>query len=321
MGEGIVNTAFHLLPQSASTAAGRYDLLLLAEFLLISFVALGVFLLILYFSVRYRKNSTADRSQPPRRGIGIETAWIVIPLLLFLGTFAWAAYDYALRYRIPSDAAPIFVVAKQWMWKLEHPEGRREIDELHVPLGQPVRLVMTSQDVIHSFFVPAFRIKQDVVPGRYTTVWFTPTQTGEFHLFCAEYCGTDHAVMRGRIVVMRPGEYAAWLRSGDTQQGIAARGFELYRRYGCSGCHEAGSSVHAPDLHGLLGSIVHLQDGRTLVADETYVRDSVLLPKRDVAAGYEPIMPSFAGQISEEDLLDIIEYLRSTVGSDARTGK
>ena len=322
-----MNPAFHLFPQSASTSAAHYDTLFLALILLIGFVAFAVTLLIVYFSIRYRKDSRADRSHAPVRGRRIEIVWTVIPLLLFLGTFAWAAYDYAQLYREPPNAMPVFVVAKQWMWKLEHANGRREIDELHVPLGQPVRLVMTSQDVIHSFFVPAFRIKQDVVPGRYTTLWFTPTKTGEFHLFCAEYCGTDHAGMRGRIVVMQPSEFAAWLQTGNTgntsntQSGMAARGFELYRRYGCSGCHEAQSSVHAPDLHGLLGRTVHLSDGRTLVADEAYVRDAVLLPKKDVVAGYEPIMPSFAGQISEEDLLAIIEYIRSTGDEHARTGQ
>ncbi len=316
-----MNPAFHLFPDSASSAAARYDTLFLALVLLLGLVALSVSFLIVYFSIRYRRNSRADRRHAPTRGLPIEVAWTVIPLLLFLVLFAWAAYDYSRLYRPPADAMPIFVVAKQWMWKLEHSNGRREIDELHVPLGQPVRLVMTSQDVIHSFFVPAFRIKQDVLPGRYTTIWFTPTKAGEFHLFCAEYCGTNHAGMRGRIVVMPPAQFAAWLQAGATQPGMAARGFELYRRYGCSGCHEAGSSVHAPDLHGLLGRRVHLQDGRTIVADEAYVRDSVLLPKKDVVAGYEPIMPSFAGQIGEEDLLAIIEYLRSTGGSNASTGR
>ncbi|WP_292935097.1 cytochrome c oxidase subunit II [Noviherbaspirillum sp.] len=316
-----MNSSFHLLPQSASTAAARYDSLALALFILIGFVAFAVTVLIVYFSIRYRKGSRADRSHAPARGRRIEIAWTVIPLLLFLGTFAWAAYDYAQLYREPPNAMPVFVVAKQWMWKLEHANGRREIDELHVPLGQPVQLVMTSQDVIHSFFVPAFRIKQDVLPGRYTTIWFTPTQTGEFHLFCAEYCGTDHANMRGRIVVMPQSEFAAWLQGGNTQPGMAAHGFELYRRYGCSGCHEAQSSVHAPDLHGLLGRSVHLQDGRTIIADEAYIHDSVLLPKKDVVAGYEPIMPTFAGQISEEELMAIIEYIRSTGGSNARTGQ
>ncbi|KIF79935.1 cytochrome B561 [Noviherbaspirillum autotrophicum] len=315
-----MNGAFHLLPPSASDAAGRYDTLMLVEFLVTGFVALGVAFMIVYFSVRYRRDSDADRSAAPAGGRKLEIAWIAIPLLLFLCAFAWAAYDYARLYRDPPGAMPVFVVAKQWMWKLEHANGRREIDELHLPLGQPVKLVMTSQDVIHSFYVPAFRIKQDVVPGRYTTISFTPTEAGEFHLFCAEYCGTEHAAMRGRVVVMRPDQFAAWLQQGDAREGMAARGFALYRRYGCSGCHEAQSSVHAPDLHGLLGRTVHLQDGRSLVADEAYVRDSVLLPKKEVVAGYAPIMPSFAGQIAEEDLLAIIEYLRSTGGGDARAG-
>ncbi|RZI44021.1 cytochrome c oxidase subunit II [Herbaspirillum sp. HC18] len=313
-----MNTAFHLFPPSASIVAARYDVLFIALILLTGFVAFAVTALIVYFSIRYRAGSRVDRTHAPTKGRRLEVAWSVIPLLLFFGIFAWAAYDYTQLYREPPDAMPVFVVAKQWMWKLEHANGRREIDELHVPLGQPVRLVMTSQDVIHSFFVPAFRIKQDVVPGRYTTIQFTPTEAGEFHLFCAEFCGTSHAGMTGRIVVLRPSEFAAWLQAGDAQPGMAARGFELYRRYGCSGCHEAQSSVHAPDLHGLFGRSVHLSDGRMLIADEAYIRDSVLLPKKDVVAGFEPIMPSFAGQIGEEDLMAIIEYIRSTGGRDAR---
>jgi len=313
-----MNGGFHLLPPAASAAAGRFDHLMLAVLLLIGIAGLSVMALIVYFSIRYRKGSRADRTHAPSQGRRIEEEWTFIPLLLFLAVFGWAAWEYTLLYRARPDAMPVFVVARQWMWKLEHVNGRREIDELHVPLGQPVRLVMTSQDVIHSFYVPAFRIKQDVVPGRYTTLWFTPTKTGEFHLFCAEYCGTDHAAMRGRIVVMHPDEFAAWMQSGQAQPGIAARGFELFRRHGCSGCHAAQSSVHAPDLNALLGRTVHLQDGRSLVADSAYIRDSILLPKKDVVAGYEPVMPSFAGQISEEDLFAIIEYIRSTGDRHAR---
>lgn len=307
-----MNIAFHLLPPSASSAAGRFDTLMLGLMILTGVATFAIAVLIVFFSVRYRKRSSADRSHAPARGRKIEIAWIVTPLLIFLAIYAWAAYDYAFLYRVPDNAIPVFVVAKQWMWKLEHRNGKREISELHVPLGQPVRMVMTSQDVIHSFYVPAFRIKQDVVPGRYTSVWFTPTKTGEFHLFCAEYCGTEHSVMRGKVVVMPPDQYARWLQSGPAQPGIVAHGFELFRRYGCSGCHTAGSSVHAPDLNGLLGRTVHLQDGRSLIADENYIHDSVLLPKKDVVAGYEPVMPSFAGQVSEEDLMAIIEYIRGT---------
>jgi cytochrome c oxidase subunit 2 len=312
-----MNNGFHLLPISASTASGNYDALMLAMFLLTGIATLAVAFLIVFFSIRYRKGSPADRSHAPAKGRRIEIAWTVIPLFIFLCIFVWAAYDYAQLYRAPSDAMPVFVVAKQWMWKLEHANGKREIDELHVPIGKPVRLIMTSQDVIHSFYVPAFRIKQDVVPGRYTSIWFQPTKTGEFHLFCAEYCGTEHSVMRGRIVVMQPSEFAQWLQAGTAHPGIAARGFALFRQYGCSGCHTAGSSVHAPDLNGLIGRIVHLQDGRSLIADENYIRDSILLPKKDVVAGYQPIMPSFAGQISEEDVLAIIEYIRQTGADDA----
>ncbi|SAK45452.1 cytochrome c oxidase subunit II [Caballeronia calidae] len=316
-----MNASFHFFPHSATTASGRYDALFIAQLIVLAAVALAVALLIVIFSIRYRAGSTADRSHAPTSARAVEIAWTVTPLVLFIGTFAWAAYDFTQLYRVPPDAMPVFVVAKQWMWKLEHANGKREIDELHVPVNRPVRIVMTSQDVIHSFYVPDFRIKQDVVPGRYTTIWFTATETGEFHLHCAEYCGTDHAAMGGRIVVMQPGDFAAWLASGNHQPGMAARGFELYRRYGCSGCHEAQSSVHAPDLHGLLGREVHLADGRSLIADEVYIRDSMLLPRKDVVAGYEPIMPSFAGQISEDDILAIIEYIRSTGGDHARASQ
>jgi cytochrome c oxidase subunit II len=305
-----MNTGFHLLPVSASSAAARLDPLALAVLLLTGAVALAVTVLIVVFCVRYRASSDADRSGAPTRNRVLEVFWTVTPLLLFFGIYAWGAIDYARLYQAAPDAMPVFVVAKQWMWKAQHRNGRREVGELHLPLGRPVRLVMTSQDVIHSLFVPAFRIKQDLVPGRYTSIAFTPTVAGEYRLFCAEYCGTEHAMMGGRVVVLPPAEFARWLRAGPSEPGLAARGFALFRRYGCSGCHAAGSSVHAPDLNGLLGRRVHLQDGRELTADEGYVRDSILLPQKDVVAGYQPIMPSFAGQIDEEDLLAIIDYLR-----------
>jgi len=214
--------------------------------------------------------------------------------------------------RTPADALPVQVVAKQWMWKLEHRNGRREINELHVPLGEPVRLVMTSQDVIHSFYVPAFRLKQDVVPGRYTTLAFTATRLGEYHLFCAEYCGSEHSMMTGRIVVMTPAEFARWLAAGPAEPGLAQRGFELYRRHGCSGCHDPQSTVGAPPLEGLIGRTVHLQDGRSLVADENYVRDSILEPRKDIVAGHQPVMPSFAGQLDEEDIAALVAWMRAT---------
>jgi cytochrome c oxidase subunit 2 len=307
-----MDTFFHWIPPAASESAQRFDVLFWSVVAVTGLVALGIFAVMTVFVVRYRHGSGADRDNPPSRNVALEAAWITIPLLLFLAVFAWAAHSYSQLYRAPAGAMPVYVVAKQWMWKLQHANGRREIDELHVPVGQAVRLVMTSQDVIHSFFVPAFRLKQDVVPGRYTTIWFTPTAEGEYHLLCAEYCGTEHAVMKGRIVVMPAAAFSRWLEAGPHEPGLASRGFALFRQYGCSGCHSAQSTVHAPDLDGLIGREVHLADGRTLRADESYVRDSILTPKKDVVAGYAPLMPSFAGQIGEEDIEAIVHYIRST---------
>jgi len=316
-GNGVV-AGFGWLGPAASSAGERTDLLLLVLFVVCGTVALALAVLVVWFSVRYRRGSKADRSNPPSNDWRIETAWTLTPLAIFLGIFAWAAWDYAQLSIVPSDALPIQVLGKQWMWKLDHRNGRREINELHVPLGRAVKLVLASEDAIHSFFVPAFRLKQDVVPGRYTVLWFRPTRLGEFRLFCAEFCGAEHSKMIGRVVVMQPADYARWLESGPLRPGLAARGFELYRSLGCSGCHDERSTVHAPRLQGLLGRVVHLQDGRSLVADENYVRDSVLLPKKDVVAGFDPVMPSFAGQVTEEDLQALIEWVRAT-GSE-RTG-
>ena len=300
---------FRLLREGASSIAQRNDLLFMSMLGLCGLVAVAVAIAMVVFSIRYRHGADVPRGRIGRR-LGIEIAWTVIPLLLFLAVFTWAAHDFIQLYRPPANALPVYVVAKQWMWKLQHRNGKREINELHVPLGQPVHLLMTSQDAIHSFYVPAFRVKQDVVPGRYTGLWFTPTQLGEFRLFCAEYCGAQHSRMLGRIVVMRPAEFAQWLASGVDHPSLAQAGFARFRELGCSGCHAAGSTVHAPSLRGLLGRTVHLQDGRSLVADETYVRDSILLPKKDVVAGFDPVMPSFAGQVSEEDIQALIAYLR-----------
>lgn len=311
---------FHLLPANASTGAARLDSLALCLLLLTGAVVLILLTLMITFSIRYRAASNADRTHAPSKGRGIEIAWTLIPLALFMGIYAWGAVDYIKLYQPPADAMPVFMVAKQWMWEAEHRNGRREKGELHLPLGRPIRMIMTSQDVIHSFFVPDFRVKQDVVPGRYTSITFTPSKAGEYRLFCAEYCGTEHAMMGGTIIVMRPEAFARWLEAGPNQPGMAARGFELYRRAGCSGCHDAGSTVHAPTLTHLLGRPVHLADGRTIVADESYVRDSMLVPDKDVVAGYAPVMPSYAGQLGEEDILAIIEYIREG-GHDERTGQ
>jgi cytochrome c oxidase subunit II len=307
---------FPLHPPADSSLATRVDLLFYAWLALGGLVTLVLAFLIVYFSAKYRHGSRANRAMATgaklrRNSHRIELAWIVAPLILFMVMFAWAADLYYVHAAPPANATEVYVVGKQWMWKLEHVGGQREIDELHVPAGKPIKLVMTSQDVIHSFFMPVFRIKQDVLPGRYTMLWFTANKPGDFHVFCTQYCGTDHARMIGHVVVMAPADFARWLASGNSSQSMAQEGAARFRQYGCSGCHGASASVHAPKLEGLFGRRVQLSDGSSVVADERYIHDSVMLPRKDIVAGYEPIMPSFEGQIAEDDLLDIIEYIKS----------
>ena len=292
------------------------DALLYVWLALAGTVALAIAALIVYFATKYRHGSAANRemsrgAMASRRNRRIEIAWITIPLLLFFLMFGWAADLYYVHAAPPVGATSVYVVGRQWMWKIEHAGGQREIDELHVPAGRPVKLVMTSQDVIHSFFMPVFRIKQDVLPGRYTTLWFTATAPGDYHVFCSQYCGTDHAGMIGHVVVMEPAAFERWLAGGAAPESMATQGAARFRQYGCSGCHGPSASVHAPKLEGLFGRPVQLADGSSVIADERYIHDSVMLPRKEVVAGYEPIMPSFAGQIAEEDLLDIVEYVKS----------
>jgi cytochrome c oxidase subunit 2 len=314
--DAALSSGFHLLDAAASTQADRTDHIFLAMLGLCGAVAAILCVVVVFFAVRYRRGSRVDRT-PPRELRSIEIAWTVSPLLIFLAIFGWAARDFITQADPPADALPVTVVAKQWMWKLQQRNGRREINELHVPQGEPVVLTMTSQDAIHSFFVPAFRLKQDVLPGRYTRLWFTATQVGDFPLFCSEYCGSEHSQMTGRIVVMTPADFGRWLASGPAQPSMAQYGFALFRQLGCSGCHDARSTIHAPLLDGVYGRTVHLQDGRSVVADANYLRDSILLPAKDIVAGFAPVMPSFAGQVSEEDLQALIAYLRSTSKRDA----
>ncbi len=303
-------------PERASALAGQVDALYFVWLALSGAVALAVAVLIVWFSVKYRAGSGASRVQDKsadyeRRMRRIEVAWTAIPLVLFLAMFAWSADVYYQGATVPKDALPVYVVAKQWMWHAEHPGGEREIDEIHVPSGRPVELLMTSQDVIHSLSIPGFRVKQDVLPGRYTSVWFTATRPGEFRLFCTQYCGASHSRMVGRVIVLEPAAYEQWLTGHANVPTMAARGAERYRQLGCGGCHGSGASVRAPRLEGLFGMPVPLRDGRLVIADERFLRDAILMPNRNVPAGYEAAMPSFRGQIGEEELLEIIEYLKS----------
>ena len=307
-------------PPTASAYASKIDFLFVS-LLVIGGLTVGlVFYLLLFFANKYRHGSNADRSGTTRKTWRFEVSWTVATLLIFVGLAGWGADIYLKLYNPPADALQIFIVGKQWMWKAQHPGGQREINALHVPAGQDVRLVMASQDVIHSFFIPALRIKQDVVPGRYETMWFRADKVGRYHLFCAEYCGTDHAHMGGWITVMNPREYADWLQAQGGQQTLAAQGEQLFRRYGCSGCHEPGGTVRAPNLHGVFGGPVPLSDGSVVIADEAYVRDSILDPKGQVAAGYAPVMPTFAGQIGEDDLAKLVAYIES-IGPSTSGGR
>jgi cytochrome c oxidase subunit 2 len=273
-----------------------------------------VFGLVLVFAVRYRRGSRADRRGQLEKSWRWEVSWTAATFVAFLALFYWGADLYQRLLRPPDDATQIFVLGKQWMWQIQHEGGQRELGELHVPLGRPIRLVMTSQDVIHSFFVPAFRVKRDVLPGRYETLWFAPTKTGEFPIRCAEFCGTDHAEMGGRVIVMTPEAFAGWLEAQPPSDSMAAAGAALFRSLGCSGCHSPRSVVRAPPLEGVYGRRVPLADGRFVVADERYLRDSILLPRQEVAAGYQPLMPSFAGQLGEDDILKLIAYIKSLAG-------
>lgn len=300
-----------LWPPAASAYARQVDLLIGTFGTLVAVLSAPVFVLMAAWAIRYRKGRRADRTPGQNRNIWLETSWSVIPFLLIMGFYFWSASMYLTEAKSPRDALVIDVVAKQWMWKFQHGSGAREINEVHVPAGRPVRLTMTSQDVIHSLYVPALRIKQDVLPERYTSLWFQADRPGIYPLRCAEYCGTDHSVMGGSVIVQRPQDYARWLQQAGTDAGLAKRGEALFLRLGCSGCHGSASVVHAPKLDGLYGSLVPLSDGRIVRADEQYLHDSIMLPNRDVAAGYRPIMPPFGNLIGEEEVLQLVAYLKS----------
>ena len=275
------------------------------------FFATLIFIVIIVFAVKYRRRSENEQPQEIHSDLRLEILWTVIPLGLTLVMFVWGAKLFFVINDPPANALEINVVAKQWMWKVQHPEGQLEIDELHIPVGRPVKLIMTSQDVIHDFFVPAFRVKKDVLPGRYTTVWFEATVPGEYHLFCSQYCGTQHSLMIGRIVVMPLTEYQAWLSGGATGVSMATAGERLFQRLGCNTCHVESGAGRGPSLVGLFGKAVKLAGGHSVTADETYIRESIVNPQAKIVAGYEPIMPTFKGLISEDGLLQILAYLKT----------
>jgi cytochrome c oxidase subunit II len=299
-----------------TTAASDYAARVDALFALLSVISAAVVALIAglisYFLIRYHRGSRAPRGEAPEWiDREIEIGWTAATFFTFLFLFWWAASDQLVALTTPKDALEIHVVAKQWMWRIQHPSGAREIDELHVPAHTNVRLVMTSQDVIHDLYLPALRLKQDVLPDRYTTLSFNANTTGVFHLTCAEFCGTDHSVMAGRLVVVTPEDYSRWSAAQPEGDDLAHQGKALFHSLGCSGCHASGSTVHAPNLDGIYGSAVQLADGRTVTADEAYLRDCILLPDKNRVAGFPPLMPNFTGSATPGQVISLVAYIKS----------
>jgi cytochrome c oxidase subunit 2 len=300
-----------LFPEAASTMATRVDALYFFLIGLGVFFSLLIAGLITYYALKFHRRTPRAIGVQLRGNLLVEIVWTVIPLLIALVIFVWGAGLYFAMSRAPDDSMDIYVVAKQWMWKFQHLDGQREINELHVPVGRDVRLIATSEDVIHDWFVPAFRVKADVIPGRYVNIWFRATKPGRYHLFCAEYCGTKHSGMIGQVVVMEPHDYQVWLSGGETGGTLASAGERLFVDLACNTCHRPDSQRRGPVLNGLIGRTVQLQSGESIVADEAYVRESILNPSARITAGYQPIMPTFQGLVTEEQLLQLIEYVKS----------
>lgn len=296
-------------PEQASTFAAEVDALYFFLVALSAFFSILIGVCLVTFAIRFRRRSPDQKARPTANTLLLELVWTGVPLVIVMVIFAWGASLYFRMTRPPQDVLKMYAVGKQWMWKFQHPDGRREINQLHVPIRQPVQLTMSSEDVIHSFFVPAFRVKQDVVPGRYTTIWFEATKPGEYHLFCAEYCGTLHSGMIGQIIAMEPEDYQTWLAGGAAGRTMAQAGEDLFGSLGCAACHKAGGL--GPDLAGVAGSARPLTSGATATADDSYLRESILQPASKLVAGYQPIMPIFQGQVSEEQVLQLIAYLKT----------
>jgi cytochrome c oxidase subunit 2 len=298
-------------PEQASSIAKSVDELYLFLTLVTVFFTALIFSVIFYFMIRYRRRSPGERPKPIEGNIPLEVLWTAIPTLIVALIFVWSSMLYFKNSEAPKGSMEIFITGRQWMWKVEHPEGQREINEVHVPLGRPVKLTMTSEDVIHDFFVPAFRVKKDVLPGRYTSLWFTATKVGTYHLFCAQYCGAFHAGMIGSIIVQEQSEYERWLAGGAPGESMEQAGGKVFQSSGCSTCHTTDGAGLGPSLLGVYGQPVKMVTGETVTADDAYIRESILLPKAKIVAGYAPIMPTFQGQLTEEQLNNLIAYIRA----------
>jgi cytochrome c oxidase subunit II len=300
-----------LFPESASTMSSRVDALYFFLIGVSAFFAILIAGLIVYYAVKYRRRSPDAVGTNIHGGLALELTWTIVPFLITMVIFVWGASVFFAMSHPPAETLNVYVVGKQWMWKFQHLDGQREINELHVPVGRAVKLIMTSEDVIHDVFVPAFRVKADVLPGRYTNIWFQPTKPGRYHLFCAEYCGTRHSGMIGEVVVMEPTDYQAWLGGGTSEGSLASAGEKLFQDLACNTCHRPDAQGRGPVLQGLFGKTQTLQSGEKIVVDEAYVRESILNPGAKITAGFQPIMPAFQGLVTEEQLLELVEYVKS----------
>jgi len=303
-------TNFSLFPPEASKIAAQSDALYFFM-VLVSLVGLTlVMFLILGFSLLYSKKRHPVATQIEGSTL-LEATWTIIPLGLFLIMFVWGALLYFRIYTPPANAMNIYVVGKQWMWKVEHPGGQHEINSLHVPTGRAVQLTLISQDVFHSFSIPAFRVKREAIPGRYTTVWFEATKPGTYHLFCTQYCGTNHSQMIGQVVVMTPDDFRQWLAGSTSGNSLAQNGERLFASLSCNACHNARPDARGPNLVGVYGSKLTLSSGQTVTVDDAYLRQAILNPAQNITQGYAPIMPTYQGQISEEGVFSLVEYLKN----------
>ena len=309
-------TGIPILPPRASAASTEFDLLYFFLTGVTAFFVVLVGVLVVYFTVRYRRRHPSETGADIHGSLVLELTWTIIPLLISMVMFGWGASLFYRMSKPPQDSMDLYVVGKQWMWKIQHPEGVREINEMHVPINRNVRVTLGSEDVIHDYGIPAFRVKMDAVPGKLTTLWFRATVPGRYHIYCDQYRGTRHSEMVGEVVAMEPQDYEAWLASGGSAAGAAAAaagpsGEQLFKDYACITCHLADGSGRGPSLVNLAGSTVHLVDGRTVVADDAYLRESMLNSQAKVVQGFTPIMPVFQGMLSEEQVLSLIAYIKS----------
>ena len=313
---------FSLTPEQASTLAPEVDQLYWFIIAVTAFFGILVTVLVIYFAVKYRTDDPMAVGARITGSIPLELAWSIIPFLVSIVIFVWAADVYFDLHRPPDQTLEIYATGKRWMWKFQHLDGKNEINELHVPLGRAVKVTFTSEDVLHSLYFPSFRVKADAIPGRYSSVWFTPTKVGPYHIFCAEYCGTKHSGMIGTVTVMEPSAYQAWL-SGATEGPLSARGERLFTELACNTCHLVDGTGRGPSLVNKFGGTEQLSTGSAVTVDEAYVRESILNPQAKLVAGYQPLMPTFQGLVNEENVMALIEYvktLRSTQGAQASAG-